>query len=71
MFIKTMSDNNNIVHNYLIPLLYEIDFNECNNNTAIKTVMAKLITIASKSMKAKNELMIYPFWIVSILHLCL
>tara|TARA_B100001769_G_scaffold265881_1_gene251583 strand:+ start:4992 stop:5651 length:660 start_codon:yes stop_codon:yes gene_type:complete len=50
-----MTTNNTLVHEYLIPLIANIDFNECDNPTAMKTVICKLLTIAKKSMKNEKE----------------
>jgi hypothetical protein len=47
--------NNTLIHEYLIPLITNIDFNECDNPTAMKTVICKLLTIAKKSMKNEKE----------------
>ena len=51
----TTNTNNTLAHEYLIPLIANIDFNECDNPTAMKTVICKLLTIAKKSMKNEKE----------------
>ena len=51
----TTNTNNTLAHEYLIPLITNIDFNECDNPTAIKSVICKLLTIAKKSMKNEKE----------------
>lgn len=48
-------DNNALIHDYLIPLIKYVNFSECENPTQMKRLIAKLMTIAKKSMKANND----------------
>ena len=47
--------NNTIVHKYLVPLIENIDFDGCKNNSNIKAVISKLMTIAKNTMKKEQE----------------
>ena len=49
------TNNNTLVHKYLVPLIENIDFNECENNSSIKAVISKLMTIAKNTMKKEQE----------------
>jgi len=43
------------VHKYLVPLIENIDFDGCENNSNIKAVISKLMTIAKNTMKKEEE----------------
>ena len=47
--------NNTLVHKYLVPLIENIDFDGCENNSSIKAVISKLMTIAKNTMKNQEE----------------
>ena len=53
--MTTAIDNNNLVHTYLVPLIQNVDFSECDNPTQIKAIISKLITVAKKSCKTNND----------------
>ena len=53
--MTTAIDNNNLVHTYLVPLIKNVDFSECDNPTQIKAIISKLITVAKKSCKTNND----------------
>jgi hypothetical protein len=53
--MTTTIDNNNLVHTYLVPLIKNVDFSECDNPTQIKAIISKLITVAKKSCKTNND----------------
>lgn len=48
-------DNNVLIHTYLIPLIKQIDFSECEDPRQMKRLISKLTTVAKKSMKANND----------------
>ena len=47
--------NNTLVHKYLVPLIENIDFDGCEDNSNIKAVISKLMTIAKNTMKKEKE----------------
>ena len=47
--------NNALVHKYLIPLIENIDFSDCDNNSTIKAVINKLMTVAKNTMNTEKE----------------
>ena len=47
--------NNALVHKYIVPLIENIDFDGCENNSSIKAVIGKLMTIAKNTMKNQEE----------------
>ena len=49
------TNNNTLVHKYLVPLIENIDFDGCENNSNIKAVISKLMTIAKNTMKKEEE----------------
>ena len=51
----TATNNNTLVHKYLVPLIENIDFDGCENNSNIKAVISKLMTIAKNTMKKEQE----------------
>ena len=50
-----MTTNNTLVHKFLVPLIENIDFDNCENNSNIKAVISKLMTIAKNTMKNQQE----------------
>ena len=48
-------NNNTLIHKYLVPLVLNIDFNKCENNSNIKTVISNLMTIAKNTMNKEEE----------------
>jgi len=51
----TTNTNNALVHKYLIPLIENIDFSDCDNNSTIKAVINKLMTVAKNTMNTEKE----------------
>jgi hypothetical protein len=49
------TNNNTLVHKYLVPLIENIDFDGCENNSNIKAVISKLMTISKNTMKNQEE----------------
>jgi hypothetical protein len=49
------TNNNTLVHKYIVPLIENIDFDGCENNSNIKAVISKLMTIAKNTMKNQEE----------------
>ena len=55
LIIIMTTTNNTLVHKYLVPLIENIDFDGCENNSNIKAVISKLMTIAKNTMKNQVE----------------
>ncbi len=48
-------NNNTLIHKYLVPLILNIDFDGCENNSNIKATIGKLMTIAKDTMNKEEE----------------
>ena len=49
-----MTNYNETVHTYLVPLIEKVDFSECNDVAQIKSILSKLFTFA-KRQQTNNE----------------